>query len=84
METKKRILWLQGVKPLFAHQLVGSYSYIDQFNHTCAEFEGLDPMDKRNYLGEVLHRALLNAITHHDYCFSGSMLISIFDAALSL
>lgn len=60
-------------------QLEDAYSYINQFNHTRAEFEGLDRIDKRDYPGEALREALLNAITHRDYSFSGSTLISIFD-----
>ena len=60
-------------------QLEDAYSYIDQFNHTRAEFEGLDRIDRRDYPGEALREALLNAITHRDYSFSGSTLISIFD-----
>lgn len=60
-------------------QLEDAYSYIDQFNHTRAEFEGLDRIDKRDYPSEALREALLNAITHRDYSFSGSTLISIFD-----
>ena len=60
-------------------QLENAYSYIDQFNRTRAEFEGLDRIDKRDYPAEALREALLNAITHCDYSFSGSTLISIFD-----
>lgn len=60
-------------------QLEDAYFYIDQFNHIRAEFEGLDRIDKRDYPGEALREALLNAITHRDYSFSGSTLISIFD-----
>ena len=60
-------------------QLEDAYSYIDQFNHTRAEFEGLNRIDKRDYPSEALREALLNAITHRDYSFSGSTLISIFD-----
>jgi len=60
-------------------QLEGAYAYIDQFNRTRAEFEGLDRIDKRDYPCEALREALLNAITHRDYSFSGSTLISIFD-----
>ena len=60
-------------------QLENAYSYIDQFNRTRAEFEGLDRVDKRDYPAEALREALLNAITHRDYSFSGSTLISIFD-----
>lgn len=60
-------------------QLEDAYFFIDQFNHTRAEFEGLDRIDKRDYPSEALREALLNAITHRDYSFSGSTLISIFD-----
>ena len=60
-------------------QLEDAYSYIDQLNRTRAEFEGLDRIDKRDYPSEALREALLNAITHRDYSFSGSTLISIFD-----
>lgn len=60
-------------------QLEDAYSYIDQFNRTRAEFEGLERVDKRDYPGEALREALLNAITHRDYSFSGPTLISIFD-----
>lgn len=60
-------------------QLEDAYTYIDQFNRTRAEFEGLDRIDKRDYPGEALREALLNAITHRDYSFSGSTLISIYD-----
>lgn len=60
-------------------QLEEAYEYINQFNHTRAEFSGLDRIDKRNYPQEAVREALINAITHRDYGFSGSTLISIFD-----
>lgn len=60
-------------------QLENAYSYIDQFNRTGAEFEGLDRINKRDYPSEALRETLLNAITHRDYSFSGPTLISIFD-----
>lgn len=60
-------------------QLKDAYTYIDQFNHTRAEFEGLDRIDKRDYPAEAIREALLNAIVHRDYSVSGSTLISIFD-----
>lgn len=60
-------------------QLEDAYAYIDQFNRTRAEFAGLDRIDKRDYPSEALREALLNAVTHRDYSFSGSTLISIFD-----
>ena len=60
-------------------QLEDAYSFIDQFNHTRAEFDGLDRIDKRDYPMEAIREALLNAIVHRDYAVSGSTLISIFD-----
>ncbi len=60
-------------------QLEDAYAYIDQFNRTRAEFEGLVRIDKRDYPCEALREALLNAITHRDYGFAASTLISIFD-----
>lgn len=60
-------------------QLEEAYSYIDSFNRTRAEFEGLDRIDKRDYPPEALREALLNAIVHRDYAISGPALISIFD-----
>lgn len=65
-------------------QLEDAYSYIDQFNRTRAEFAGLDRIDKRDYPSEALREALLNAVTHRDYSFSGSTLISIFDDRIEL
>lgn len=60
-------------------QLEDAYAYIDKFNRTQAEFDGLDCGDKRDYPPEAVREALLNAITHRDYSFSSSTLISIFD-----
>lgn len=60
-------------------QLEDAYTYINQFNRTRAEFEGLDRIDIQDYPKEALREALLNAVTHRDYSFSGSTLISIFD-----
>ncbi len=60
-------------------QLEDAYAYIDRYNKTQATFDGLARIDKRDYPQEALREALLNAITHRDYGFSGSTLISIFD-----
>ena len=60
-------------------QLEEAYAYIDNFNHVRAEFEGLRRIDNHSYPAEALREALLNAITHRDYGYSASTLISIFD-----
>ena len=64
---------------MYADAMLDAYAYIDQFNRVRAEFVGLDRIDKRDYPAEALREALLNAVTHRDYGFSGSTLISIFD-----
>lgn len=60
-------------------QLEESYDYIDRYNRTRAEFSGLDRVDMRDYPPEAIREALLNAIVHRDYSFSGAALISIFE-----
>ncbi|MDO4344233.1 MAG: putative DNA binding domain-containing protein [Eubacteriales bacterium] len=60
-------------------QLEEAFDYIDRYNRTRAEFSGLDRLDMRDYPPEAIREALLNAIVHRDYSFSGATLISIFD-----
>ncbi|MBP3476593.1 MAG: putative DNA binding domain-containing protein [Lachnospiraceae bacterium] len=60
-------------------QLEEAFSYIDRYNRTRAEFSGLDRVDMRDYPVEAVREALLNAIVHRDYSFSGPTLISIFE-----
>ncbi len=60
-------------------QMEKAYSFLDQYNRTRAEFEGLERIDTRDYPVEALREALLNAIVHRDYGISSSTLISIFD-----
>ncbi len=60
-------------------QLEEAFAYIERYNRTRAEFSGLDRVDLRDYPPEAVREALLNAIVHRDYSFSGSTLISIFE-----
>lgn len=60
-------------------QLEEAYDYINRYNRTRAEFSGLDRLDMRDYPPEAIREALLNAIVHRDYSFSGATLISIFE-----
>lgn len=60
-------------------QLEEAFNYIDRYNRTRAEFSGLDRLDMRDYPPEAVREALLNAIVHRDYSFSGATLISIFE-----
>ena len=60
-------------------QLNETYEYLDKYNCTHAEVEGLTRLEKRDYPEDALREALLNALVHRDYSFSSSILISIFD-----
>jgi len=60
-------------------QLEDAYQFIDLFNKTRAEFEGLERIDMRDYPPEAIRESLLNAVVHREYSYSGSTLISIFD-----
>ena len=61
------------------NQMEEAFNYIDRYNRTRAEFSGLDRLDMRDYPTEAIREALLNAIVHRDYSFSGATLISIFE-----
>jgi len=65
-------------------QLEDAYAYIDPYNRTRAEFEGLERIDTRDYPVEALREALLNAIVHRDYSIRSSTLISIFDDRIEI
>ena len=60
-------------------QLRTCYEFLELCNHTAASFVGLDRIDKEDYPAAALREALLNAIVHRDYSFSGSIIISIYD-----
>lgn len=60
-------------------QLRDVYDYLDLTNKTQATFSGLERIDKRDYSEMVIREALVNAIVHRDYAFSGSIIINVYD-----
>ena len=58
-------------------QLDDAYSYLMLNNRNNAEFKGLERVEHYSYPQEALRVALLNALVHRDYAFSGSIIINI-------
>lgn len=54
-------------------------AFIDRYNSTRSRIEGLRRVDERDYPPEAVREALLNAVVHRDYAFSGPALVSVFD-----
>lgn len=63
-------------------QLDDSYDYLALCNRTTSVFKGLERVDKSDYPEEALREALLNALVHRDYSFSGSVIININDECM--
>ncbi len=60
-------------------QLDEAFSYLMLCNKTTATFKGLERVERADYPEEALREALLNAIVHRDYSFSGSIIINVND-----
>lgn len=60
-------------------QLDSAFSYLSLCNKTSATFKGLERIEKVDYPEEALREALLNALVHRDYSFSGSIIINVND-----
>ena len=60
-------------------QLTDAFSFIQRYNKRRSKIQGLHRIDKWDYPVEAIREALLNALVHRDYSFSGSTLISIFE-----
>lgn len=58
-------------------QLRDVYDYLMLNNHTVSVIHGLDRTDSIDYPPEAIREALLNAIIHRDYGYSGSIIINI-------
>lgn len=63
-------------------QLEEGYTYLQLVNRTAGRFSGLERIDLTDYPEEALREALLNAVIHRDYSFSGSIIINANDACM--
>lgn len=60
-------------------QLEEAFSYIQLCNQNRSVIDGLERKDSWDYPKETIREALLNALIHRDYNFSGSIIININD-----
>lgn len=60
-------------------QLDDTFAYLMLCNKTSSTFKGLERIEKVDYPEEALREALLNALVHRDYSFSGSIIINVND-----
>ena len=60
-------------------QLEDAFHYLMLCNKTASVFKGLERIESPDYQEEALREALLNAIVHRDYSFSGSIIFNVDD-----
>ena len=63
-------------------QLDDSYAYLSLCNRTKAAFKGLERVENSDYPEEAIREALLNALIHRDYSYSGSTIINVNDSCM--
>lgn len=60
------------------------FNYLNLYNAKSAHFEGLQRVEQESFPSYALREALINAVTHRDYSFSGSILIHLFQDRLEI
>lgn len=60
-------------------QLEDSINYLALCNKTVSKIKGVIRSDIKDYPEEAIREALLNALVHRDYSFSGSIIINVND-----
>ncbi len=58
-------------------QMEDAFAYLQLCNKTAASFLGLERIECADYPEEALREALLNALIHRDYGFSGSVIVNV-------
>lgn len=65
-------------------QLEDTLTYLDMYSNDNTEIHSRTRMDMPDYPKAVLREALLNAIVHRDYSYTGSTLVNIYDERLEI
>lgn len=65
-------------------QLIEAFKTINFYNSTKATFHDLIRIDERDYPEDAIREALLNAIVHREYSFSGSTIINLYSDRLEI
>ena len=60
-------------------QMEDTFAYLMLCNKTVSTFRGLERIEKQDYPPQALREALLNALVHRDYGYSGSIIINVND-----
>lgn len=65
-------------------QLNDAYATLELYNRTSASFDGLLRIDQKDYPELSLREALLNAIVHRDYSYSGDTFINVYSNKIEI
>ena len=60
-------------------QLDDTFAFLSLNNNLRSSYDGLRRIDYADYPEEALREALLNAVVHRDYDYSGSIIVNIYD-----
>lgn len=60
-------------------QMRSAFDFLSLTNNLAATFSGLDRIEQHDYPEEAIREAILNAIIHRDYAFSGSIIVNLYD-----
>ena len=65
-------------------QLEDAYKMIELYNSKVATFDGMNRSDYSNYPNVAVREALINAVAHRDYSYSGSIGVNIFSDRMEI
>ena len=60
-------------------QFEDAFAYLGLCNKTVSVIQGYQRIDRQDYPTEAIREALLNAIIHRDYSYSGSIIVNVND-----